>query len=84
MNGPEELKTKAEIVKFPKDSFALGHEAIATLTAENAMEMLPFRGSKLPRLDLAFFALTHANDHYGQMVVYLRMSGIVPSANRPR
>ena len=84
VNGPAELTTKADIVKFLKDSFALGHRAIATLTAANATEMLTFRGSKLPRLDLAFFALTHANDHYGQMVVYLRMAGIVPPASRPR
>jgi uncharacterized damage-inducible protein DinB len=42
------------------------------------MEMIVFRGNKLPRIDLAFFALTHANEHYGQMVVYLRMCGIVP------
>jgi uncharacterized damage-inducible protein DinB len=84
VNGPRELTTKAEIVGFLKDSFALGHRAIATLTAENVVEMLPFRGMKLPRLDLAFYALTHANDHYGQMVVYLRLSGIVPPASRPR
>ena len=84
VNGPEDLRTKAEIVKFLKDSFVLGHRAIATLTSENATEMLPFRGNKLPRIDLAFFALTHANDHYGQMVVYLRMAGIVPPASRPR
>ena len=84
VNGPEELKTKAEIMKYLRDSFALGHRAVATLTAENAMDMIPFLGRKLPRLDLAFFALTHVNDHYGQMVVYLRMSGIIPPASRPR
>jgi uncharacterized damage-inducible protein DinB len=84
VNGPAELKAKAEIMKFLKGSFALGHKAIATVTAENAMDMIAFRGNKLPRLDLAFFALIHSNDHYGQMVVYLRMAGIVPPASRPR
>ena len=84
VNGPEELRTKAEIVKFLKDSFVLGHKAIAALTAENALDLLSFRGTRLPRLDLAFFALTHANDHYGQMVVYLRMAGIIPPASRPK
>ena len=83
-SGPDELKSKTEIVQFLKDSFALGHRAVATVTAENAMEMIPFRGGKLPRLDLAFYALTHANDHYGQMVEYLRMAGIVPPASRPK
>ena len=45
---------------------------------KNAMEMIAFRGRNLPKLDLAFYALTHANEHYGQMVVYLRMCGIIP------
>lgn len=83
VNGPEDLKTKAEIIKFLKESFALGHKAISTLTAGNATDMLYFRGSNLPRLDLAFYALTHANEHYGQMVVYLRMCGIIPPASMP-
>jgi uncharacterized damage-inducible protein DinB len=80
VNGPENLKTKADILEYLKNSFAEGHKAITSLTAQNAMEMLPFRGNKLARLDLAFYALTHDNDHYGQMVVYLRMCGINPSA----
>ena len=83
VNGPESIKTKAEILKFLKESFALGHKAILTLTEKNALDMLPFRGGKLPRLDLAFYGLTHANEHYGQMVVYLRMCGIIPPASRP-
>src|SRR5438552_18627476 len=37
-NGPADLKTKADIIKFLKDSFALGHKAAATLTAENMLQ----------------------------------------------
>jgi uncharacterized damage-inducible protein DinB len=81
-NGPEELKTKAEIVKFLKDSYALGHRAAATVTSANMMEMLAFPMGKAPRLLLATNAVAHANDHYGQMVEYLRMNGIVPPASR--
>ena len=81
-NGPEDLKTKADIIKFLKDSFALGHKAIATVKVENATEMLKtFRGEQ-PRLALASFPIAHAFDHYGQMVEYLRMNGIVPPASR--
>ncbi len=81
-NGPEELKTKTEIVKYLKDSFALGHKAAATLTAQNLTEMVKtFRG-EAPRMVQATFAVAHANDHYGQMVEYLRMNGIVPPASR--
>jgi hypothetical protein len=81
-NGPEELKTKAEIIKFLKDSYALGHKAAATLTAENVVENVPFRGNKAPRLYLATVGVAHAFDHYGQLVEYLRMNGIVPPASR--
>jgi uncharacterized damage-inducible protein DinB len=81
-NGPEELKTKAEIVKFLKDSYALGHKAAATLTSDNVLELVPFRQNKAPRLQLATAPVAHAFDHYGQMVEYLRMNGIVPPASR--
>jgi hypothetical protein len=84
-NGPESLTTKAQIVQFLKDSYALGHKAAATLTADNLMEIMPSRApvGKPTRLFLATFGVAHAFDHYGQMVEYLRMNGIVPPASRP-
>ena len=83
VNGPQSIKTKAQIIQYLKESFALGRQVIATLTDKNAMELVPFRGRNLPKLDLAFYALTHSNEHYGQMVVYLRMCGIIPPASLP-
>jgi uncharacterized damage-inducible protein DinB len=79
-NGPASVKTKADIMKFLKDSFALGHKAAATLTTENMLQTA--EGSKSTRLRLAVFGVEHAFDHYGQMVEYLRMIGIVPPASR--
>ena len=79
-NGPEKLKSKAEIIQFVKDSFALGHKAAASLTPENMLQVPS--GSKSCRLYLATFGVAHAYDHYGQMVEYLRMNGIVPPASR--
>src|ERR1700757_4243642 len=81
-NGPVEMKSKAEIVKFLKDSFALGHKAAATLTPENMLQIPEH--SKSSRLYLANFGVAHAFDHYGQMVEYLRMNGIIPPASRPK
>ena len=81
-NGPENLKTKAEIIRFLKDSFALGHRGAATLTAANMLENPGH--SKSTRLRLAEFGVAHAFDHYGQMVEYLRMNGIVPPASRAK
>jgi hypothetical protein len=85
-NGPAELKTKAEIVQYLKDSFALGHRALSTITAENevaplAKPVLPFLST---RLGIANIGAFHPMDHYGQMVEYLRMNGIIPPASRPR
>lgn len=81
-NGPEDVKTKAEILKFLQDSFALGHKAAATLTPENMLQTPEH--SKSTRLCLATFGVAHAFNHYGQMVEYLRMNGIVPPASRAK
>ena len=80
--GPDAMKSKAEIVKFLKDSFAYGHKTVAALTPATAVE--PVGKNKRPKLFGATFAVAHAFDHYGQMVEYLRMNGIVPPASRPK
>jgi hypothetical protein len=85
-NGPAELKTKAQIVQYLKDSFALGHKALSTITAENEVTLLdkpalPFLSTRLAVANIGTF---HPMDHYGQMVEYLRMNGIIPPASRPR
>jgi len=83
-NGPSSLKTKAEIIKYLKDSFALGHKAAQSITAENAAAQVPspFGQGQTTKLFCATFAVGHAFDHYGQMVEYLRMNGIIPPASR--
>jgi uncharacterized damage-inducible protein DinB len=74
----EKLKTKAEIVKALKDSIATSQTAIDSMTAENAFVQTK-HGT---RAGMAAFGIAHLMDHYGQMVVYLRMNGIVPPASR--
>lgn len=74
----EKLKTKAEIVQALKDSFAQAHTYVSGITTENAFVMTE-HGT---RGGMASFGLAHMMDHYGQMVVYLRMNGIVPPASR--
>ena len=77
------MKAKAEIIKYLKDSFAFGHKSVATLNSSNLVEPIT-SGSGRPttRLFLATFAAAHCFDHYGQMIEYLRMNGIVPPASR--
>jgi uncharacterized damage-inducible protein DinB len=78
VNGPKSIKTKKDVIEYLKASFAIGRKAISTMTNQNAMDMIDYRWRKLPRLDLVFYALTHANEHYGQMAIYLRMCGNIP------
>ena len=83
--GPASMVSKADIVQFLKDSFAVGHRAAAAMTAENATEMIGgFGPTKSPRLFVTAFPATHAFDEYGQMEEYLRMNGIIPPASAPR
>ncbi len=79
-DGPARLTRKAEILRFLKDSFALGHRAVQTVRPENALQLA--KGFKMTRLEVATFAVSHAFDHYGQMVEYVRMNGIIPPASR--
>ena len=85
-NGPAALKTKAEIVQYLKDSFALGHRAISGVTSENEVTPLPKPVTPFlsTRLAIAIIGSFHPKDHYGQKVEHLRMNGIVLPASRPR
>ncbi len=82
--GPASITTKADILKYLKESFAYVHKAIATINEKNEVETVrsPFGEGKVSRLGLATSVAWHGYDHYGQMVVYLRMNGIVPPASR--
>ncbi|HJV89465.1 MAG TPA: DinB family protein [Holophagaceae bacterium] len=85
--GPANLKTKAEIVKFLKESFDYAHKAIRSITAQNGSRALKFpfgEGPSMTPIGEATLLAFHGMDHYGQMVEYLRMNGIIPPASRPR
>jgi hypothetical protein len=74
----EKLTTKADIVKVLKESFVQAHAYVDTITPENAF-ITTAHGT---RGGMAAFGIAHFMDHYGQMVEYLRMNGIVPPASR--
>lgn len=83
-NGPANLKTKADVVKFVKDAFAYGHKGLATVNDKNQLELIasPFGNGKMARGAAASILTWHSFDHYGQMAVYARMNGVVPPASR--
>jgi len=82
--GPTSVKSKAEILKYLKESFAYVHKAVQNINEKNEVETVrsPFGEGKVSRLGLASGVVAHGFDHYGQMVEYLRMNGIVPPASR--
>ena len=82
VQGIEKLTKKEDIVPALAASFAFAHKAMATLTPANSFEVIksPEPGFQT-RATLASFCVSHGFDHYGQMVEYLRMNGIVPPAS---
>jgi uncharacterized damage-inducible protein DinB len=85
--GPESVRTKAEILTYLKGSFAHLEKAVQavgqTNIPVNASPISPLKHGEVTRLALITETLLHAYDHYGQMVEYLRMNGVVPPASRP-
>jgi|ERR1700733_2656881 hypothetical protein len=83
-NGPDSVKTKADVMKFLKDSFVYAHKAMASIDEKNMVASIksPFGQGDTTRLAMGAILISHPFDHYGQMVVYLRMNGIVPPASR--
>lgn len=85
-NGPDNITSKADVVKFLKDSFAYLHKAANTIDESNVLGLVqtPFGPNKMTRLGLSVIAISHPFDHYGQMAEYLRMNNIIPPASRPQ
>jgi uncharacterized damage-inducible protein DinB len=85
--GPESVRTKSEILDYLNQSFAHLARAINAIGDTSApvksSPISPLKASEATRLALTVESLIHAFDHYGQMVEYLRMNGIVPPASRP-
>lgn len=80
------MTTQADILKYARDSFAYCRQALGTINEKNALERIPGMGGPGPttRLAMATFAASHPFEHYGQMVVYLRMNGHILRASQPR
>ena len=85
--GPDAVRTKAEILNYLNGSFGQLHKAIEAIGDKSvpvkSSPISPLKGAEVTRLALVVESLAHAFDHYGQMVEYLRMNGVVPPASRP-
>jgi hypothetical protein len=77
--GPAPAKTKAELLKYLRDSFDYGNKVLATINEKNALDRVEGRyGGPNTKLGIAVIAVWHVADHYGQTAYYLRLNGIVP------
>jgi uncharacterized damage-inducible protein DinB len=85
-DGPDSMTSKADIIKYLKDSFDYSHKGLNTVNEKNITELIqsPFGPGKTTRLGLSVSIVSHTFDHYGQLVEYLRDNGIVPPASRPQ
>jgi len=80
--GISKMTTKDELLKAAADSFAYAHKAVASITPENAYVAVDGVDGLHTRSVIASFISAHGYDHYGQMVEYLRMNGIVPPGSK--
>jgi hypothetical protein len=85
--GPQSVRTKDEILAYLKGSFVHLDKAVEAIGQANipvnASPISPLKRGEVTRLALITETLLHAYDHYGQLVEYLRMNGVVPPASRP-
>ena len=81
-NGPEDVRGKEQVVSYLKGSIAYARLAMASLSEQNALDPLKTYFGSQPRAEVAAGITYHSYNHYGQMVVYARLNGIVPPASR--
>ena len=85
VTGIEKSKTaKADLVKALADSVAYCQKAYDGLTDANAADVMTFFGQKMSRMSILDFNTAHEYEHYGNLVTYMRLKGIVPPSSEPR
>jgi hypothetical protein len=86
-SGSASVKTKAEVIAYLKNSFSYLHRAVRRMDDGNAPlqrpDFLPYGPGTTTRLLIMLANIGHTNDHYGQLVEYLRMNGIAPPTSQP-
>jgi|SRR5665213_860623 len=83
--GPAAVKTKAQLVEYLRGAIAFAHKAALSVNAKNELDDIasPFGDGKMKRVAAISMITWHSFDHYGQMVEYVRMNGIIPPASAP-
>jgi len=81
--GPSPATSKEELVAYLRESFEYATKMLATVDARNMLDRItgPY-GAPNTKLGVLTVAVWHASDHYGQLVEYARMCGVIPSGSR--
>ena len=81
----QSAKTKADIIAALKTAFAYCDAIYDGMTDAKATELIPgFGGAKITRLSLLDFNVAHTMEHYGNLVTYMRIQGMVPPSSESR
>ena len=82
----DRFKAKSEVVAFVKKSFAEGADALKARGDKGMNDLVvePFSHQQVRVYDLAYGFIEHSGEHYGQLVVYYRLAGLVPPESRPK
>jgi uncharacterized damage-inducible protein DinB len=85
MMGIEKSKTsKADLVQAVKDAAAFCDKVYSEMTDAKATEMVKMMGREMAKLTVLSVNTAHLDEHYGNMVTYMRIRGIVPPSSEPR
>jgi hypothetical protein len=82
-NGPDSIRSKEEVLEYLQGSFAYARKAMGSLTEANHLDTIPTYFGPMARCAVAAGVAYHSFSHYGQLVVYARMNGIVPPFSQP-
>jgi uncharacterized damage-inducible protein DinB len=85
----EKLTSKALLLRALSDAFTYCDGAYAALTDASGLEIITVtqesgRQAHVPRMSLLVLNYGHNNDHYGNLVTYMRIKSIVPASSEPR
>lgn len=85
MLGVEKNKTtKADLVQALKDAVAFCDKAYDGMTDQQASQVVKALGRDMAKLTVLTINTAHTDEHYGNMVTYMRLKGLVPPSSEPR
>lgn len=83
-NPAQNLKSRDELIKALRESYDYGAKVWAGLTEAKALEMIEVRDQKVQRWSAILGAIQDNMNHYGNLVVYVRLNGLVPPRSAGR